>query len=157
MQVGRVLVLHGPNLNLLGEREQKVYGRVTLEEINSALQDQGEALGIEVVACQSNHEGELLDQIHGARGRFDVIIINPGALTHYSYALYDAIRAVDIPVIEVHLTNIYAREPWRSRSVVAPAAAGQIAGLGPLGYALALQAAVELISGKAETDDKDLS
>jgi 3-dehydroquinate dehydratase-2 len=155
--VGSVLVLHGPNLNLLGEREQNIYGRVTLDEINSVLHHQGEILEIEVVTRQSNHEGELLDQIHSARGRFDVIIINPGALTHYSYALHDAIRAVDIPVIEVHLTNIYAREPWRSRSVVAPVAAGQIAGLGPLGYTLALQAAAELISGKAETDDEDLS
>lgn len=146
--MGRVLVLHGPNLNLLGEREEGIYGKTTLEEINRRLVQQGKDAGVEVVTRQSNHEGELIDEIHAARGRFDAIIINPGALTHYSYALHDAVRAVDIPVIEVHLSNIYARERWRRRSVVAAAARGQIAGFGPLSYSLALQAACELIRGE---------
>lgn len=154
--MGRILVLHGPNLNLLGEREEGIYGKTTLDEINRDLKRQGREAGVEVVACQSNHEGDLIDQIHGARGRFDAIIINPGALTHYSYALHDAVRAVDIPVIEVHLSNIYARERWRRRSVVAPAARGQIAGFGPLGYSLALQAACKLIIKKAGIDDGNL-
>jgi len=146
--VARILVVNGPNLNLLGEREEEIYGKVTLAEINCALTRQGEAAGVDVEFYQSNHEGDLIDQIHAARGRFDAIIINPGALTHYSYALYDALRAVNIPVIEVHLSNIYAREDWRSKSVTAPAALGQIAGFGPLSYSLALTAACQIISQK---------
>ncbi len=146
--MARILVVNGPNLNLLGEREEEIYGKVTLAEINRALTRQGEAAGVDVEFYQSNHEGDLIDQIHAARGRFDAIIINPGALTHYSYALYDALRAVNIPVIEVHLSNIYAREDWRKKSVTAPAAVGQIAGFGPLGYSLALTAACQIISQK---------
>jgi 3-dehydroquinate dehydratase-2 len=143
--LARVLVLHGPNLNLLGEREEEIYGWMTLEQINYSLQQQGEAEGVGVVAFQSNHEGELIDQIHNARGNFDVLILNPGALTHYSYAIHDAIRSVNIPVIEVHMSNIAAREPWRSHSVVTPAAWGQITGFGHLSYQLALSAACHLI------------
>lgn len=143
--MARVLVLHGPNLNLLGEREEEIYGWMTLEQINYSLQQQGEAEGVGVVAFQSNHEGELIDQIHNARGNFDVLILNPGALTHYSYAIHDAIRSVNIPVIEVHMSNIAAREPWRSHSVVTPAAWGQITGFGHLSYQLALSVACHLI------------
>lgn len=139
-------MLHGPNLDLLGEREEELYGRKTLEQINRDLMEQGKAAGVEVVAFQSNHEGDLIDRIHQARGSFDVIIINPGALTHYSYALYDAVRAVNIPVIEVHMSNIYSREPFRARSVVSPAVRGQITGFGEVSYQLALAAACELIN-----------
>ena len=138
-------MLHGPNLNLLGEREEEIYGWMTLEQLNSELQQQGEAEGVDVVAFQTNHEGELIDQIHDARGNFDVIILNPGALTHYSYAIYDAIRGINIPVIEVHMSNISARDSWRRVSVVAPAAWGQITGFGHLSYQLALTAACHLI------------
>ena len=146
--MARVLVLHGPNLNLLGEREQEIYGRKTLEQINKDLKEQGKAAGVEVVAFQSNHEGELIDKIHKARGNFDVIILNPGALTHYSYAISDAVRAVNIPVIEVHMSNIYSREPWRGKSVVAPVAWGQISGFGEMSYRLALAAACQLINSR---------
>lgn len=146
--MARILVLNGPNLNLLGEREEEIYGRVTLEEIERSLAKQGRAAGIEVEFYQSNHEGDLIEQIHAARGRFEAIIINPGALTHYSYALYDALRAVKMPVIEVHLSNIHAREEWRRMSVTAPAAVGVITGFGPLSYSLALIAACELIGRK---------
>ena len=139
------MVLHGPNLNLLGEREEEIYGSMTLEQINNSLQQQGKAEGVGVLAFQSNHEGELINQIHNARGNFDVIILNPGALTHYSYAIHDAIRSVNIPVIEVHMSNIAARESWRSRSVVTPAAWGLITGFGHLSYQLALTAACHLI------------
>ncbi|MGB9793242.1 MAG: type II 3-dehydroquinate dehydratase [Thermacetogeniaceae bacterium] len=146
--MARILVLNGPNLNLLGEREEEIYGRVTLEEIKQSLTKQGKDAGVEVEFYQSNHEGELIDRIHAARGRFEAIIINPGALTHYSYALFDALRAVKIPVIEVHLSNIHAREEWRRKSVTAPAAVGVIAGFGPLSYSLALSAACEIIARK---------
>ncbi|HAA89366.1 MAG TPA: type II 3-dehydroquinate dehydratase [Peptococcaceae bacterium] len=146
----RILVLHGPNLNLLGERETNVYGAVTLEEINKQLTEQAEELGASVEFFQSNHEGELIDKIHQARDRFDAIIINPGALTHYSYALRDALSAVSLLVIEVHLSNIYAREEWRHRSVIAPVVQGQISGFGPLSYSLALTAACELLKEGAK-------
>lgn len=147
----RVLVLNGPNLNLLGEREEDVYGKTTLEDIESALEKQGAEAGIDVEFFQSNHEGELIDWIHAARGRFDAIIINPGALTHYSFALQDALRAVRLPVIEVHISNIYAREPWRHQSVIAPVACGQITGFGAFGYTLALSAACQIIFSKGKT------
>lgn len=139
-------MLHGPNLNLLGEREEEVYGWKTLEQINHDLVEQAESTGVEVVTFQSNHEGDLIDRIHQARGYFDVIILNPGALTHYSYALYDAVRAVNIPVIEVHMSNIYSREPFRAKSVVSPAVWGQISGFGTLSYQLAMTAACHLIN-----------
>jgi 3-dehydroquinate dehydratase-2 len=143
--VASVLVLHGPNLNLLGEREPGIYGSVSLAEIDRSLVSQGEAAGVRVETFQSNHEGELIDRIQAARGSFDLLIINPGALTHYSYALQDAIRAVRLPAIEVHLSNIYAREEWRHQSVVAPAALGQIAGFGQLSYTLAMTAAISIL------------
>ncbi|MBN2909881.1 type II 3-dehydroquinate dehydratase [Polycladomyces sp. WAk] len=136
----KVLVLHGPNLNRLGKREPGVYGRKTLAELNRRLEEMGRAWGLKVETFQSNHEGELIDRIHAADGTFDHLIINPGALTHYSYALRDALASVEVPAIEVHLSNIHNREAFRAHSVTAPAAVGQIAGLGFLSYELALRA-----------------
>ncbi len=140
----RVLVLHGPNLNLLGRREPDVYGSLTLEEINTSLQNLAAELNIQVEFYQSNHEGELIDRLHQAQDNVAAVIFNPGAFTHYSLALRDAVAAVSVPVIEVHLSNVYAREGFRRHSVIAPVAAGQISGLGLDSYLLALRAAVNL-------------
>jgi 3-dehydroquinate dehydratase II len=134
-----LLLLHGPNLNMLGRREPAIYGSTTLDEINAALIQQAEAAGASLTAVQSNHEGVLVDTLQEHWGRLDGIIINPGALTHYGLSLRDALAAMDVPIIEVHLSNVYAREAFRHTSVVAPIATGQIAGLGWRGYALALQ------------------
>ena len=133
-----ILILHGPNLNLLGTREPGVYGAMTLAEINARLEQVAAERGAELRILQSNHEGALVDAIHAAVGWADGILINPGALTHYSYALRDAIAAVGIPTIEVHLSNVYAREPFRHVSVIAPVCRWQISGLGPVGYVLGL-------------------
>jgi len=140
----KVLVLHGPNLNLLGTREPEVYGRTTLGGIDAMLAEEARALGIELKTFQSNVEGELVTAIQEAAGWADVLIINPAAYTHTSVALRDAIVAVGIPAIEVHLSNVYAREPFRHHSYVAPVAAGQIAGFGAESYRLALIAATRL-------------
>lgn len=139
-----VLVLHGPNLNLLGSREPDVYGRMTLEGINALLLQEAEALGVTLKTFQSNGEGELVTAIQEAAGWADAIIINPAAYTHTSVALADAISAVGIPTIEVHLSNVYAREAFRHHSFTAAVCVGQISGLGPLGYGLALRAAKQL-------------
>ncbi|NPV26204.1 MAG: type II 3-dehydroquinate dehydratase [Firmicutes bacterium] len=153
----RVLVIHGPNLNLLGTRETHVYGQITLAELNQVLVKVAKKHGLELEIFQSNHEGELIDTIHAARGRIDLIIINPGALTHYSLALRDALSAVSLPAIEVHLSNIYAREEFRHRSVIAPVVLGQISGLGQLSYELALVAAAKYLErtagGEPPVDD----
>jgi len=137
-----LLVLNGPNLNLLGVREPEVYGRETLEDIMTHLGKVAAELGCAITHRQSNHEGDLIDAIHAARGVHDGLIINPGAFTHYCYALRDAIAAVNLPTIEVHLSNIHAREPFRHLSVIAPVALGQIVGLGASGYEWALRALV---------------
>lgn len=134
-----VLVLHGPNLNMLGQREPHIYGHVTLAEIDEQIRQEAEARAFEVVIVQSNYEGALIDQIQRYGPVACGIIVNPGALTHYSVAVRDALAAVAAPAIEVHLSNIYAREPFRHHSVVAPVAAGQISGLGPAGYLFALR------------------
>lgn len=144
----KILVLNGPNLNLLGRREPSVYGSATLEEINIKLSALAGELGVTVDCRQSNSEGDLVDWLQEAPERFDAVIINPGAYTHYSLALRDAISAIGIPVIEIHISNIYAREAFRSHSVIAPVAAGQISGLGPYGYLLALRAAVDMVTGE---------
>lgn len=138
--VSRILVIHGPNLNLLGTREPQVYGSTTLAEIDAQLRELGHQLGLAVESVQSNHEGEIIDAIHGARGRCNGILINPGAYTHYSIAIRDAISAVDLPVVEVHLSNVHKREEFRHRSVIAPVVVGTIAGFGPDSYTLGLRA-----------------
>lgn len=143
-----VLVLHGPNLNLLGSRETAVYGMLTLSEIDRALEQRGAGLGANVCCFQSNHEGALVDKIQQALGLSDGILINPGALTHYSYALRDALAAVGLPLVEVHVSNIFAREPFRAHSVISPIAGGVICGLGPESYLLGLEALVKLIKGE---------
>jgi 3-dehydroquinate dehydratase-2 len=141
----RVLVLHGPNLNMLGLREPEIYGRTTLADINAGLVALGRELGVAVETFQSNSEGELVTKIQEARGRCAALIINAGAYTHTSVALLDAILAVGFPVVEVHLSNLYKREPFRHHSYIARAAVGQICGFGAESYFLGLRAAVHLI------------
>ncbi len=137
-----ILVLHGPNLNLLGSREPGVYGRKTLEEINAALSRWAAGRPLELRFQQSNHEGDLIDAIHVARNWADAILINPGAFTHTSYAIRDAITAVGLPAVEVHLSNVHAREPFRHVSLIAPVCLGQISGFGWRSYLLGLQALI---------------
>jgi 3-dehydroquinate dehydratase-2 len=136
----RVLVVHGPNLNLLGVREPEVYGRTTLAEIDARLADQAKAAGVELRTFQSNHEGELIDRIQEARGWASGILVNPGGLTHTSVALRDALLASSLPVVEVHLSNIFAREPFRRHSYVSDLAVGVVTGFGPESYRLGLEA-----------------
>ena len=138
----KILVLHGPNLNLLGSRENDVYGSVTLDAINRALEDLAKAEGVKLTIHQSNAEGDLVDWIQKAAGAFDALLINPGAFTHTSIALRDAIAGVGIPAIEVHLSNIYRREAFRQHSYIAGVAIGQISGFGSDSYVLGLRAAV---------------
>ena len=139
----KILVLNGPNLNLTGLREPDHYGNATLDEINSALFEAASSLGIDTVFFQSNHEGDIIDYIHSARDNFDGIILNAGAFTHYSYAIRDAIAAVDVPTVEVHMSNIHAREEFRHLSVIAPVCIGSISGFGSFSYHLALAALIE--------------
>ncbi|MTJ15244.1 type II 3-dehydroquinate dehydratase [Anabaena sp. UHCC 0187] len=137
-----ILVLHGPNLNLLGLREPGIYGSLTLAEINRLLESKAMELQVEILPVQSNHEGVLVDAIHGALGKHQGIVINAGAYTHTSVALRDAIAAVNLPTVEVHLSNIYRREDFRHHSYIAPVVIGQISGFGAQSYLLGLQALV---------------
>jgi 3-dehydroquinate dehydratase-2 len=145
MSSSKVLIVHGPNLNMLGEREIDVYGKFTLEEINRDLQAKAKELGVEIETIQLNGEGEIVDALQQAKTKFAAIIINPGAYTHYSIAIRDALVSVSLPVVEVHLSNIYAREEFRHKSVIAPVAAGQVTGFGKNSYILGLMAAASLI------------
>lgn len=144
----RVLVLHGPNLNLLGSREPEVYGRETLRDITARLEEAGRAFGVEVDSFQSNHEGALIDRIHAAAGTADALIINPGAFTHTSVALRDALLGVKLPFVEVHLSNVFKREPFRHHSYFSDVAIGVISGLGSSGYEAALRFLAQAISSK---------
>jgi 3-dehydroquinate dehydratase-2 len=143
---GIVLLLSGPNLNLLGEREPEVYGTATLDDHVAAARAVAEAHDLTLEHVQSNHEGELIDAIHAARGRCAAIVINAGAFTHYAWGIHDALMSFEAPIIELHISNPYAPEPWRSTSVVAPAATGSICGLGGHGYQLAVAAVARLLS-----------
>lgn len=145
MGTKRVLVLLGPNLNLIGVREKGVYGDETAESISRQIVENAKSLNYDCDIYQSNHEGDLIDRIHAARDVYSGVIINAGALTHYSYALRDAIASVRIPFVEVHMSNIYAREEFRHKSVISPVCAGQIAGFGKNSYFLALSALKDLM------------
>ena len=142
-----ILVLHGPNLNLLGVREPQVYGSTTLAEVDAALKAEGEKLGLEVRTLHSNHEGALIDALHDARTWAAGVIINPGGYTHTSVALRDAISAIGLPVVECHLSNTEAREEFRHKSLIAPVCVGSIKGFGWRSYLLALQALAFLVNG----------
>ena len=146
--MAKVLILHGPNLNLLGLREPDVYGALTLDDINARLTTLSAELGAEVRTFQSNREGELVDALHEARQWADGVVFNPGAYTHTSVALRDAIAAIEIPVVEVHLSNVYAREEFRHKSLLAPVCLGKISGFGWESYALGLRALVNRLSEK---------
>jgi 3-dehydroquinate dehydratase II len=151
-----IWVLHGPNLNLLGQREPDHYGRLTLDAINDRLADLARANGLDLQAFQSNAEHELVAHIQAASNqKVDFIVINPAAYTHTSIALRDALLGVDIPFIEVHLSNVYRREAFRHRSYLSDIAVGVITGLGPIGYELALQAAIAWMSGNTKDNDQE--
>ncbi len=141
-----VLLLSGPNLNLLGSREPEIYGTATLDDHVAGATAAASDLGMELEHLQSNHEGDLVEAVHGARGRVAAIIVNAAALTHYSWSLHDALAAFDGPVVELHLSNTAAREGWRHTSVVTPVAAGVISGFGGHGYRLAVEAVARLLS-----------
>lgn len=143
-----IWVIHGPNLNMLGIREPGIYGHNSLQAINQQVTAAASELGITVDFFQSNLEGEIINKIHEAYGTADGIVINPGAFTHYSYAIRDAISAVNLPTVEVHLSNVYEREPFRHHSVIAPVAAGQISGFGPESYVLGLRALYHCLEKK---------
>jgi 3-dehydroquinate dehydratase-2 len=143
-----VLVLHGPNLNLLGKREPNIYGTLTLDDINTSLYTRATVLGVDLTITQTNHEGIMVDAIQQAVGRYAYIIINAAAFSHYSVAVRDALAAVPVPAIEVHLSNIYAREEFRHHSVISAVVHGQISGFGATSYLLALEAAAASINGQ---------
>lgn len=144
--IQKVMVIHGPNLNMLGKREPDVYGKETLEEINSKLEKLGKKLGIDVDTFQSNYEGAIVEKLHETSGKYKGLIINPAAYTHTSIAIRDALLLLDIPVIEVHLSNIYKREPFRHKSMIADIVTAQIAGFGASGYIMALEAIIPFFS-----------
>lgn len=142
---GIIALLHGPNLNLLGQREVDVYGTTTEADLVAVAEKAAAGHGLSVEFTQSNHEGTLVDAVHAARGRCAAVVINPGALSHYGWSLHDALATFEGPIVEVHLSNIAAREPWRHTSVVTPVARGCISGLGPAGYEFAVHAVAGLL------------
>ncbi|OGX30314.1 MAG: type II 3-dehydroquinate dehydratase [Omnitrophica WOR_2 bacterium RIFCSPHIGHO2_01_FULL_49_10] len=144
----KILVIHGPNLNLLGQREPDIYGKTTLKQIDGELRKIAKAEKVKLETFQSDHEGEIVEKIGKAKGRFDCILINPAAYTHTSVAIRDAISAVSIPTVEVHLSNIYAREEFRHTSLISPVAIGQVSGFGLDSYRLGLKAAIEIAKKK---------
>lgn len=139
----KILILNGPNINMLGVREKKIYGKDTYDDLMEYLYEYGNKLGIDIDIKQSNVEGEIVTHIQKAYGKYDGIVINPAAYTHYSIAIYDALKAVNIPTVEVHISNIYAREEYRHKSVIAPACIGQISGFGKYGYVMGIMALME--------------
>ncbi|MCC5953061.1 MAG: 3-dehydroquinate dehydratase [Acidimicrobiia bacterium] len=151
LQHGRLRLLSGPNLNLLGEREPAVYGTTTLAQIVEEAAAEAARYGVDLDHVQSNHEGVLIDAVHAARSEVDAVVINPGAFTHYAWGLHDALAAFDGPILEVHLSNPQRREAWRHTSVVAPVATGTISGLGAAGYVLAVRAVAGLLGLAEET------
>ncbi|MCR4861374.1 MAG: type II 3-dehydroquinate dehydratase [Ruminococcus sp.] len=142
--INKILVIHGPNLNLLGEREPGVYGNTSIDVLNDNIIDRAKEQGMQCEIFQSNHEGAIIDKLHAARTAFDAVIINAGAYTHYSYAIRDAIAAIKIPCIEVHISNVFARDEFRSKSVISEVCRGTICGFGFGSYYLAVQALAEL-------------
>jgi 3-dehydroquinate dehydratase-2 len=144
----KILVISGPNLNLLDKRNRAIYGDKTLSKVEATLKKLGKGFGVEIVTFQSNSEGQIIDFIQANSSKAEGIIINPGALTHYGFSLRDALEDADLPIIEVHISNIYAREDWRAKSVIAPIAKGQISGLGLRGYVVALQTLVSDLKGE---------
>ena len=145
----KFLVINGPNLNLLGSREPDIYGKSGYDALVEKIQAAAQTMGAEAVCFQSNHEGAIIDNIHAAQGVYDGIVMNPGAYTHYSYAILDALKAVEVPTVEVHISNIHKREEFRHKSVTAAGCVGQICGLGQHGYILAMEYLKERLSGHA--------
>jgi 3-dehydroquinate dehydratase-2 len=143
----KILIINGPNLNLLGLREPEVYGTLTYKEMCIYIKAQADALGVDVELVQSNIEGEIINFIHGAQDVYDGIVINPGAYTHYSIAIHDALKSVSVPAVEVHLTNIHSREEFRRKSVTAAACRGQISGMGAYGYVLSMMGLINMLKG----------
>lgn len=144
----KILVVHGPNLQMLGTRNPEIYGTVDLTAINAGLSRLAEEAGVALESIQSNHEGELVDAIGNARGQFDGILINPAAYTHTSVAIRDAVEGCSVPTVEVHLSNIHAREAFRQQSLIAPVCVGQISGFGPQSYYLGFQALIQYLNGR---------
>ena len=146
----KIMVINGPNINMLGVREPGVYGVQSYSDLEEYIEKYAETIGVETVVMQSNSEGDIIDYIHYALGKYDGIVINPGAYTHYSYAIFDALQSVNLPTVEVHISNIHKREEFRQKSVTAPACIGQICGLGFMGYTLAMDYLLKNIEAEEE-------